>query len=131
MFEDFINAITNFKANRTRTLLSLLGILIGVMSVVIATSLGSTLYVSIAQEFKDFNMDVVVVNPRWNRSTNLPYLNIDEDYRQEVLAQIPEIKTILSKHSDLSKRWCITLKIKSLSIFPFFWLISFSVCFLN
>jgi ABC-type antimicrobial peptide transport system, permease component len=94
MFEDFINAITNFKANRTRTLLSLLGILIGVMSVVIATSLGSTLYVSIAQEFKDFSMDVVMVSPRWNRNTNLPYLNIDEDYRQEVLAQIPEIKTI-------------------------------------
>ena len=94
MFEDFVNALNNFKTNKTRTLLSLLGILIGVMSVIIATSLGSTLYVSIAQEFKDFNMDVVVVNPRWNRSTNLPYLNIDEDYRQQALSQIPEIKAM-------------------------------------
>jgi len=94
MFEDFVNALSNFKANKTRTLLSLLGILIGVMSVVIATSLGSTLYVSIAQEFKDFSMDVVMVDPRWNPNTNLPYLSLDEDYRQKAMAQIPEIKAI-------------------------------------
>ena len=94
MFEDFVNALNNFKSNRTRTLLSLLGILIGVMSVIIATSLGSTLYVSIAKEFKDLNMDVVVVNPRWNQNTNLPYLNFDDDYRQQALAQIPEVKAM-------------------------------------
>jgi len=94
MFEDFINALSNFKANKTRTLLSLLGILIGVMSVIIATSLGSTLYVSIAEQFKDFSMDVVLVSPRRNRGTNLPYISFDEDYRQKVMAQIPEIKEI-------------------------------------
>ena len=94
MFEDFVNALNNFKTNKTRTLLSLLGVLIGVMSVVIATSLGSTLYVSIAQEFKDFNMDVVMVQGRWNRTTNLPYLSFDDDYRNEVMSRISEIKSI-------------------------------------
>ena len=94
MFEDFVNALSNFRTNKTRTLLSLLGILIGVMSVIIATTLGSTLYVSIAQEFKDFSMDVVVVSPRFNRNTNLPYLSLDENYRQKAMAQIPEIKSI-------------------------------------
>ena len=94
MLEDFINALSNFKSNRTRTLLSLLGILIGVMSVVISTSLGSTLYVSIAQEFKDFNMDVVTVAPRMNMSTHTPYLSFNEEYRSEVMARLPEIKRI-------------------------------------
>ena len=94
MFEDFINALSNFKSNRTRTLLSLLGILIGVMSVVISTSFGSTLYVSIAQEFKDFSMDVVQVESRWNANTNLPYLSFNEEYRKEAMAKIPEIKSI-------------------------------------
>ncbi len=94
MLEDFINALSNFKSNRTRTLLSLLGILIGVMSVVISTSLGSTLYVSIAQEFKDFSMDVVTVAPRMNRGTNMPYLSFNEEYRSEIMARLPEIKRI-------------------------------------
>ncbi|MGP1438581.1 MAG: ABC transporter permease, partial [Treponema sp.] len=99
MFEDFVNALNNFKSNKTRTILSLLGILIGVMSVVISTSLGTTLYVSIAQEFKDFSMDVVVVEGRWNPSTNLPYLSFDEDYRKQAMAQIPEIKRIFLDRS--------------------------------
>lgn len=99
MIEDFINALNNFKTNRTRTLLSLLGILIGVMSVVISTSFGSTLYVSIAQEFKDFSMDVVMVNARHNRNTGLPYLSFDEEYRKEVMNKIPEIKNIFFERS--------------------------------
>jgi len=94
MWEDFVNALSNFKSNRTRTLLSLLGILIGVMSVVISTSLGSTLYVSIAQEFKDFSMDVVTLQPRWSRATNMPYFSINEEYRQEVMARLPELKAM-------------------------------------
>jgi len=94
MLEDFINALSNFKSNRTRTLLSLLGILIGVMSVVISTSLGSTLYVSIAQEFNDYSMDVVTVAPRMNRGTNMPYLSFNEEYKSEVMARLPEIKRI-------------------------------------
>ena len=30
MFEDFLNAIQNFRRNKTRTFLSLLGVIIGV-----------------------------------------------------------------------------------------------------
>ena len=43
MFEDFINALHNFRTNKMRTLLSLLGIVIGVTSVIIVTSLASSL----------------------------------------------------------------------------------------
>lgn len=94
MLEDFVNALSNFKSNRTRTLLSLLGILIGVMSVVISTSLGSTLYVSIAQEFKDFSMDVVTMAARVERGMDVPYVSFNEEYRNEVMARLPEIKQI-------------------------------------
>lgn len=35
MFEDFLNALQNFRRNKTRTVLSLLGIIIGVASVIV------------------------------------------------------------------------------------------------
>ncbi len=94
MLEDFINALKNFKANKTRTLLSLLGILIGVMSVIISTSMGSTLYVSVAKNFEGFSMDVVMVEPKYNRTTNSRYISFNEDYRKEVMSQLPEVKNV-------------------------------------
>ena len=42
MFEDFINALQNFRQNKTRTFLSLLGVIIGVASVILITTLGQS-----------------------------------------------------------------------------------------
>src|SRR5574344_134625 len=42
MFEDFLNALQNFRRNKTRTILSLLGVIIGVASVIIITTLGQS-----------------------------------------------------------------------------------------
>lgn len=94
MFEDFINALHNFRTNKTRTILSLLGIVIGVMSVVIVTTMGSTLYASVANQFKDFSMDVVTIWQQWNRNTQQPYVIFDDNYRSRLMAEIPEIKNI-------------------------------------
>ena len=49
MLEDFINALQNFKRQKTRTFLSLLGVIIGVASVIVITSMGA----SSTQEIKD------------------------------------------------------------------------------
>jgi len=118
MFEDFLNALKNFKQNKTRTLLSLLGILIGVMSVIISTSLGSTLYVSVQQQVKDFSMDIIAVQPRWNRNTGMPYISFDEDYRRDLMAQIKEIKTIFfaREFSAFVNRENLSVGNKSISV---------------
>ena len=42
MFEDFMNALQNFRRNKTRTLLSLLGVIIGVASVIVGIELTDT-----------------------------------------------------------------------------------------
>lgn len=94
MFEDFINAMHNFRTNKTRTILSLLGIIIGVMSVVIVTTMGSTLYASVANQFKDMSMDVITIWQQWNRNTQQPYVILDDSYRKRLMTEIPEIKNV-------------------------------------
>lgn len=42
MLEDFLYAIQSFTRNKTRTFLSLLGIIIGVASVIVITSMGAS-----------------------------------------------------------------------------------------
>ena len=51
MLEDFLYAIQSFTRNKTRTFLSLLGIIIGVASVIVITSMGASSTKQVAQTF--------------------------------------------------------------------------------
>ena len=51
MFEDFINALQNFRLNKTRTFLSLLGVIIGVASVILITTLGQSATANVKKSF--------------------------------------------------------------------------------
>ena len=42
MIEDFIDALRSFSRSKTRTVLSLLGVIIGVASVIVITSIGKS-----------------------------------------------------------------------------------------
>ena len=69
MFEDILSALQNFRYNKMRTLLSLLGIMIGVCSVVITMNLSRSLEASVALVFKDFSSSIVAVWPSsWRNS---------------------------------------------------------------
>lgn len=94
MIEDFLNALHNFRTNKMRTMLSLLGIVIGVTSVVIVTTLGTSLYHSIAKQFSGFSMDVINLGARWNPNTNSQYVKFDDAFRNSMMKQIPKIKNI-------------------------------------
>ncbi len=94
MFEDFINALNNFKTNKMRTTLSLLGIIIGVTSVVIITTLGNSLQRSMEDEFKNYSLKVLTIGSSWDRKTRKPAINFDDDFRKDVLEKIPEIKNM-------------------------------------
>ena len=56
MLEDFINAFGNFRSKKLRTVLSLLGIAIGVTVVTVISNIGSSMKVSMA---KLFNLDTM------------------------------------------------------------------------
>ena len=94
MIEDFFNALHNFKSNKMRTFLSLLGIVIGVMSVIIITTLSQSLADSIAEEFKRFNLDVLNIEARWNPDTRKQFVVLNEEYRKTLKERIPQIKNI-------------------------------------
>jgi len=52
-----------FKADRFKTLMSSLGIIIGVMAIVVMLSVGQGLYSGVSSQFSTFNLDVVRVIP--------------------------------------------------------------------
>jgi putative ABC transport system permease protein len=52
-----------FKADRFKTLMSSLGIIIGVMAIVVMLSVGQGLYSGISSQFSTFNLDVIRVIP--------------------------------------------------------------------
>ena len=51
MLEDFLNSLQNFRRNKMRTFLSLLGIIIGVASVIVIMSMGQSSTAQIEQTF--------------------------------------------------------------------------------
>ena len=91
MFEDILSALQNFRHNKMRTLLSLLGIMIGVCSVVITMNLSSSLEASVALIFKDLSSSIMTVMPQSRRSRPL---TMNQQYADVLESQIPEIKQI-------------------------------------
>ena len=91
MFEDFINALRNFKVSKMRTLLSLLGIVIGVMAVVIVTTLGNSLDATVRKIFSRFTMDIIYLE-RWQVDENkLPF---NEEFRIDLKRNVSGIKNV-------------------------------------
>ena len=62
MWEDFVNALNNFVRNKTRTFLSLLGVIIGVASVIVITSIGSSSTQQVANTFGSAGLDMVSIS---------------------------------------------------------------------
>ena len=52
-----------FKADRFKTLMSSLGIIIGVMAIVVMLSVGEGLYSGVSSQFTTLNLDVIRVIP--------------------------------------------------------------------
>ena len=99
MLEDFLYAIQSFTRNKTRTFLSLLGIIIGVASVIVITSMGASSTKQVAQTFGTAGLDVVSINGgRLTRGRN-SVLSFNETFREDLFDNIPGIKKIWYKNS--------------------------------
>lgn len=103
MLEYFLGAIKNFKTNKLRTALSLLGIVIGIMAVIVITTLSSSLYDTLVSLFKGgpgvLPENAVEIYPNWNPETNRMSIDPDEKYRATLHKLIPNITDIFYTYS--------------------------------
>lgn len=86
MIEDFIDALRNFARSKTRTILSLLGVIIGVASVIVITGMGSSSTRQIEDTFGSAGLDIVSVSAGgfMRRNRDAVSVKFNESFRQEV-----------------------------------------------
>ena len=101
MFEDFIDSLRNFARSKTRTFLSLLGVIIGVASVIVITSIGSSSTKQIQAQFGSSGLDLVsVAAGGWmRRNRDAVTLRFDESLRTDLFDSVRNIKKIWYKNS--------------------------------
>lgn len=100
MLEDFVNALKNFKSNKTRTFLSLLGVIIGVASVIVITSLGSSSTKQVENTFGTAGLDVVSINQGFmSRRGSSSSVTFNEEFRTDLFENIKNIKKIWYKNT--------------------------------
>ena len=101
MIEDFINAFMNFKSNKTRTFLSLLGVIIGVASVIVISSMGASSTKEVEATFGSAGLDVVSISSGFKRKKrDSVTLVFDEAFREELFDNINDIKKVWYKNSQ-------------------------------
>jgi putative ABC transport system permease protein len=95
-----------FKADKFKTLMSSLGIIIGVMAIVVMLSVGQGLYSGVSSQFSTFNLDVVRVIPgtfnfgpgnQVNRPSDEPAKFTDKDTK--ALENIVGVKNVAPQTS--------------------------------
>ena len=100
MIEDFLTAFQNFKRNKIRTFLSLLGIIIGVAAVIVIMSMGQSSTKQIQDTFGSSGLDMVSVSSGFmRRGRDAVTLSFDESFREEMFSQVEGIKKIWYKNS--------------------------------
>lgn len=100
MLEDFLNAIQNFRRNKTRTFLSLLGVIIGVAAVVVITSMGTSSAKQVEDTFGSNGLDIVSIRAGFmRRYRDSVGLRFDESFRDNLFDSVKGIKHIWYKNS--------------------------------
>lgn len=101
MLEDFIYALQGFKRNRTRTFLSLLGVIIGVAAVIVITSMGNSSTKQVQNTFGTSGLDVVSISQGFMRrgGQNSVTVVFDEKFREDMFDNVSDIKKIWYKNS--------------------------------
>lgn len=100
MFEDFLYALNSFRRSKTRTFLSLLGIIIGVASVIVITSMGSASTKKVENTFGTAGLDVVSISSGFmRRRRDSVTLTFDESFREDLFAQIEGIEKVWYKNN--------------------------------
>lgn len=100
MLEDFINSLQNFRRNKTRTILSLLGIIIGVASVIVIMSMGQSSTRQIQDAIGSTGLDMVsVCSGFFRRRRAAVAIPFNESFRQELFDAVQDIRKVWYKNS--------------------------------
>lgn len=94
MFEDLQYAIKGFKHNKIRTFLSLLGVIIGVTSVIVITTIGQSATANIKNSFGSLGLDLIQVQSGFRAKRNSGGIELNETFRQNVFNNIDNIEKI-------------------------------------
>ena len=97
MFESVEFAVESLRGNKLRTALSLVGIIIGVASVVTVTTIAGSGTADVKRQFETFGLDAVQVYPGWNQAEGKPGLTLDAALASEILRSLPDAKAVLSR----------------------------------
>ena len=96
MTEDIVNAVQSFLANKTRSILSLLGIVIGVAAVIMVTAIGESATADVKSTISQSGLDMV--NIRGGYMRKIRALQFDETTRREIFQTIPNVKSVFYKN---------------------------------
>ncbi|MCR5620575.1 MAG: ABC transporter permease [Treponema sp.] len=100
MLEDFLDALQNFRRNRMRTFLSLLGIIIGVASVIVIMSMGQSSTQKIKDTFGSSGLDMVSLSGGFfRRSRAAVTITFDEPFREKLFESVGGIKKVWYKNN--------------------------------
>ena len=100
MVEDFIDALRSFARAKTRTVLSLLGVIIGVASVIVITSMGQSSTKQVQGTFGSSGLDLVSMSTGFmRRNRDAVTLQFDEAFRQELFDGVENIRKVWYKNS--------------------------------
>ena len=95
MIDDFFDAFRNFSRSKTRTVLSLLGVIIGVASVIVITSIVSSATKQIQSTFGSSALDMCSIRSGFMRKNrDAISLVFDESFRSELFDKVKNIKKI-------------------------------------
>jgi putative ABC transport system permease protein len=97
IWENIKLALKDMLASKMRTLLSLLGIVIGVASVIAILTLGQSATKSITQTIVEGGLEMVTIFPiRSEKAAN----EFTEDFGERLVANVSDIKTVLPVNSS-------------------------------
>jgi putative ABC transport system permease protein len=99
MIEDLVFAFRMFRRNKTRSILSLLGVIIGVASVIVIGTIGESASGNVKKSFGTANLSMIQVNTGYMRRARENPIRLDEAFRGEVYGGIADIKKIWYKNS--------------------------------
>ena len=96
MLEDIQNAIQSFLTNKTRSILSLLGIVIGVAAVIMVTTIGESATADVKSNISQSGLDMVNIMGGYMRK--IRSIQFNETTRREIYEEIPAVKNVFYKY---------------------------------
>ena len=84
MLDDLIFALRNFRRNKIRSFLSLLGIIIGVASVIVITSLSESATKTVEDSFSSAGLDLVEISGGFMQRRRNASVTINETFRENL-----------------------------------------------